>query len=467
MTKSTPDARLELVVWSLLGIWGLIFGVFALRTRRRISLCLLLLLAVVLVSCTGGRNGAEVETIVVQPGTLEVLIEEVGLLEATNVVSIVAPFSGKIIYLPETGAMVREGDNVLVLESEEDVTRLKDRLNELKTVKSELEGSIESLQIALRSNLLDVDFGESQLAVQRVRLEDVNQRLAETEILLDKAVVPEDDLRSAVVQVESRRLGTVSQDLDLRGQVVDKQSDEAVRLLDIERKELQGMQARRKLEEARARVESSQSKAPVAGMFLRKGTWVWHMNQLVEPRPGDTVRRGQLVGEIPDLNSLVIKTQIAEGDLHRVATGMAVRLRFDAYQGLELRGRIVDIGKVAIEREASAAGALVSSEGYSGQKVFEVLIAFDTPDARLKPGITAQVSILVERRENVLSIPIEAIQRRDGANWVSVALPGGGFEQRAVELGLRSHDAVSVTSGLQAGDRIAKTHRPAGRRAGA
>ncbi|MBI5155162.1 hypothetical protein HZA57_07990, partial [Candidatus Poribacteria bacterium] len=209
----------------------------------------------VMLFCGTGCGQAEeepayAETLVVRSGTFEETIEETGSIEAARVVSITAPDRGKVIQIPETGTLVKQGEVVLVLDDSEAVTSLKDRLNDLKTVKSELEAAIESLKIAMRSNVLDVDAAESELAYNRVRLADVNQKLAETEILVEQSVVPEDDRREAHSRVTNTRLDTVTRDLDFRTEVTSKASAESQDRAQMDRQILRGDQARRDLDEA-------------------------------------------------------------------------------------------------------------------------------------------------------------------------------------------------------------------------
>ena len=424
-------------------------------------------LAVLLLCVATGCNNAEqqaealAEARLLRPTSLDVTIEEIGVLEATRVETITAPFRGKVIYIAENGQQVKEGDPVLTLETTDDVEELDERLTELKTIKSDLEANIESLEIAMRSNELDVDYAESELEFQRLKLDEVNTRLAETGLLVESNVVPGDDLRRASNEAFSSRYNTMNKDLSLRERVLTRQSDQVDDLTGIERQKLRGERARRRIDEVAQRIEEATVEAPVTGMFMRKKKWSWRQQSMVEPKPGDSVRGRQEVGEIPDLNTLIVKSQIPESDLGRVSEGTPVELVFDAYDGLVLEGEISKIGKVAIEREASAAGSLVSSSGYSGQKVFEVDIDLKETTPELKPGITAQVRIIVDRKDQVLSIPIDYVYRRDGETFTTVVTPKGEKVARRVQPGARNQDEVVITGGLEAGERVIKAQPPA------
>ncbi|MDK2971179.1 MAG: HlyD family secretion protein [Candidatus Sumerlaeota bacterium] len=415
-------------------------------------LCLILFAGAAFACGSGTQNADELPKARVERGTFELVLEEIGVVDATRVVSVLAPYRGKLISLAETGQTVAEGDVILVMENTQEIKDLQDQLDELKTVRSELEASVESLTIAIRSGTLDTDLAEAELAFERVRLQEINTRLAETAVLLEKDVVPAEDLREAESDVVNSRYQTLGSDFSLRTGALTSETNRTATLNDIERQALRGQRARREVDEAQERIDSSRLKAPVAGMFIRTKRWQWSQNAMVEAKPGDSVRGGQEIGRIPDLSTLILKSQIPEGNVAQVRVGAPVRIAFDAYDGLKLTGKVTMIGKVAIERETSAAGALVQTEGYSGQKVFETEIAFDEPDPRIKPGITASVSIQLDRHEDVLTIPVEAVAWRDGKAVVGVLDGNGGWQEREVELGARNSRRVIVTKGVQEGE---------------
>jgi len=390
----------------------------------------------------------------VRPGNFEIALEEAGSVEATRVISIIAPESARLIFLPETGAVVEKDQVIVQLETERQEESVQQRLNELRSVQAELEATIESLQVALRENTLNRDLAPSQLAFSTIRLQDVRVRLAETEVLLESAVVPADDVRSAQYDVDSSRLSTVTTDLSLRSQVATNAQERANRMSSIARAELRGNRALRILDRAQREIEQATIRSPINGIFIRTRSFNWRSQAMVEPRPGEDIRRGQELGTIPDLDSLVVRTQVPESYLLRVARGTRAVVQFDAHEGLELTGHISSIGNVAIDREASAGGTIIQTEGFSGQKVFEVLVQLDEVDPRLRPGITAQVRIVLDSRTGVLTIPIEAIQTEDAVTSVLVLTPDGRSTLRQVKLGDHNSTDVIVLEGLQSGERV-------------
>lgn len=424
-----------------------------------------LLIPLILVGAVLGGCGeppvaiAESKIMVVQSGDFERVIREAGLVEATRVISVVAPDRAKLILLPETGAMVKKGDPVMVLDTTDAEENLQKSLNDLGQLKTELEASIETLKIAMRENMLDLDLAQSELAFSTVKLEDTKVKLAETELLLNRSVVPEDDLRSARSDARSGELDAITNNLTLRGQETSTQSSELTNMSDVSRKDLQADRVLRRIGDAQQEIHAATVTAEVSGIFVRSKNWSWSRRRMEEPRPGDTVREGQVLGQIPDLDSLVVRTQIPEEQLTGVKIGAPAYLVVDALGGKRFDAKIVTIGQVAIARESSAGGSLVQSETYSGQKVFEVMLDIVETDERLRPGLTAQVGIVIERHEDVIAVPIDVVRRVDGRYLVDVVTPDTNAPQeRAVTLGARSDTEVVVTSGLRAGERVVRTN---------
>ena len=89
----------------------------------------------------------------------------------------------------------------------------------------------------------------------------------------------------------------------------------------------------------------------------------------------------------------------------------------------------------------------------SDVKVYETIITIDEKVEQLKPGMTAVVEIHVDRLEDVLSVPVQAIVQVEEETWCYVA-GSGGPERRTVELGPTNDKFVEVRRGLQEGERV-------------
>jgi len=114
---------------------------------------------------------------------------------------------------------------------------------------------------------------------------------------------------------------------------------------------------------------------------------------------------------------------------------------------MTLHGKVISVGSVA------------SSEGFrgGGTKEYEVVVSMDDlpADHGLKPGMTAEVKIILKRLTNVLQVPLQTVTEFEGKNVVYVVVPGGGIERRQVEIGDRNDTMVQVLAGVTEGDALA------------
>lgn len=156
-----------------------------------------------------------------------------------------------------------------------------------------------------------------------------------------------------------------------------------------------------------------------------------------DAKPGETVSAGTpLVSVITD-DQLQIEANIPEIDAGSVVVGDAVRIEIDALQGLILNGHV---------------GALDPAETViDGVVSYKVTVFFDETDERLRSGLTTELDIETDRRDDVLIIPQYAVIERDEGSFV--VRPDG--EEVRITLGIWSQDGdVEVTSGLAEGDRV-------------
>jgi multidrug resistance efflux pump len=392
---------------------------------------------------------------VVQRGNLAVEIEELGVVESTRVANINSPFSARLIKIAESGTSVKKGDVVAVLDTREQVDNLEERLDELKQIKADLERQVEDMQMALRSNSLDLSSSQARLDLQRVQLEQVNLDLAELEYLRSREIVPAEDVRTGQSRVATTQINTLSRDLTMRSDVTGSQSAETAKEIGLQRISLRGEKARERLDEMQERINNSELRAPVDGVFLRHSRWSWQNRRNAERENGEGVREGDRLGSIPDATSLIVKSQIPEGEVLRVQKGSDVTLNFEALGGLVLPGRIIMIAPLAIERETSAGGRVTAGgQELTGEKVFEVEIELLESDPRIKVGLTARSRILIAEQKDLLSVPVAAVQAQRGKHFVEVWSAADGVSQREVVIGKSNDTRVEIVSGVAEGEEV-------------
>jgi HlyD family secretion protein len=113
-----------------------------------------------------------------------------------------------------------------------------------------------------------------------------------------------------------------------------------------------------------------------------------------------------------DLTEMQVDTNVSEADIGRVAVGQETTFSVDAFPNLTFRGKVTDIRNAPVTVQNVV--------------TYNVVIQVKNPDLKLRPGMTANASILVAQRENVLKIPNSALRFRPEFAKKETAAPQKG-----------------------------------------
>ncbi len=144
---------------------------------------------------------------------------------------------------------------------------------------------------------------------------------------------------------------------------------------------------------------------------------------------GDQVRPGTVAGEVADISEMFVEVPISEVDIPAIQIGQSVSLFFDAYFEEEFSGVVSDISSTA--------------DRSTGVVNYTVTIKLEDQSDRIKPGMTAAVSILTDEKPGALVIPADSIFSRDGLDYVYV-LRNGNPEMVQVTVGAYSNQLIEV-----------------------
>ena len=136
-------------------------------------------------------------------------------------------------------------------------------------------------------------------------------------------------------------------------------------------------------------------------------------------------------------------TQISlnEVDITKIKIGNKATLTFDAISGLSITGQVTEIDTIGTVSQ--------------GVVSYNATITFDTQDARIKPGMSVNASIITETKQNVLTVPNSAVKTKNGKSYVLVMHASANTPtQKAVEVGISDSTNTEITSGLNEGDRV-------------
>lgn len=349
-----------------------------------------------------------------------------GEVKALKSITIVAPAEAgdfQILKIASDGEAVKRGDVVV----EFDKTRIEQDLAQyrsaLKTAQAETD------QARAQAHLTEE---EDLTAVMKARYDVEGAKLdASKQEVVSKIEGAEAKLKLADAEQKAREL---EQKL---------KSDRTQSQATIQSKIQAGGKAAYDVERAERALGKMTLLAPLDGMISLVS--VWHPQGESPFKPGDRAWPGAPIAELPDVSTLQISARVEETERGRLASQQTVAVHMDAIADREFTGKIAQIGTIATSD---------FSGGWPFPRNFDLVIALDQIDARLKPGISAQLTVIVNKIPNALTIPVQASFQKSGQT-VAYVWAGSKFKERVIEVGRRSGDRILVLKGLSPDDRVA------------
>jgi len=315
--------------------------------------------------------------------------------------------------------------------------------------------------------LQDLRSLQSDIELEREELSRAETQLKWTEKLFEKGYVTANDLQADRLALKRRQLSLQTAEEKLK----------LYRMYDFpknfEKQWAAVLEARERLERAKATARSKMAQAQ-AVYNSRLASFKFESSRLeklkrdieactiratqpglvvaIQPprwrgqgplKPGDDVRPFQSIFRLPDISRMITKVNIHEAVIDLIEEGQKATVTVDAVPGKTFHGKVVFKALVPSSQNSWLNPDL---------KVYEVHILIDGQNKTLRPGMTATAEILVDHLEDVLYIPIQAVQTdADGKHYVYLADSG---RRVPVRLGKRNQIFVVVEEGLKEGDRV-------------
>ena len=220
------------------------------------------------------------------------------------------------------------------------------------------------LQLTLRESEASLAVYQASVASAQASLEDSQRQLARNKELLSRKLIARSTVDTSETEVAMKRAALQ----EAKSRVV---------------------QGRAAVERARTNLGYTRITSPVNGVVIDR-----------QVDAGQTVASGYqtptLFKVAEDLTRMKIETKVDEADIGTVAEGQDVTFRVDAFPDETFAGKVVQV-RIA----PSTSDNVVT---------YTVIIHVDNPELKLKPGMTANVSIETARANNVLRIPVAALR---------------------------------------------------------
>lgn len=371
-------------------------------------------------------------------------VDAMGALEAARAMTFTSAMrgdKGKLLQIAEDGARVEKGDLLVAFDStllDSELLRLTGELRSREAVTAYVRQALEVEKSRIEKAL---SHAESAAAA-------AHQESARHQAYIDDLLA----LGSRGVSVESevaqarRKAAQARAKLDEATNDFERGKREAVHRLaqamaEVNKAESEARNSLASIELTRAELDKATLRAPAPGFVVVHEIATGEQKRRL--RVGDTVWQGQPILHLPDLSAMTVRARVREEDLHKIREGQEATIRVDAYPDSVFRGRVTSIGALALESPAAAAPG----------KHFQMGVALEGRDERLRPGMTARVSIVADHPKDVLVVPVPAIHYA-GEQTICYVIAENGITARPVRVGRRGDDVVEIIAGLAEGDRV-------------
>jgi multidrug resistance efflux pump len=263
---------------------------------------------------------------------------------------------------------------------------------------------------------------------------------------LNKVVQAKDELDRAESQARAKEI-TARTDRDAKKSVLDQET--------AKQKDLQD------------EIKKCKVYAPQDGLvvyYIPEQTRFGSGSQQSTVAQGEPVREGQKLMRIPDLKHMMVNTRVHEalvsnvkGEMRSddgkiVFRGQAASVRIDAYPDRDLKAHVKSVATVAAQGDWMSADV----------KMYVTMVALDESVEGLKPGMSAEVTILVDKTvDDVLIVPVQVIMGTTAMGkkrycWVRTP---SGYEERELEVGASNEKEAEIRSGLRDGDQVVLNYK--------
>jgi RND family efflux transporter MFP subunit len=374
------------------------------------------------------QPAVQVPTVEARMGEFVDYVQIRGEVKATRSTVIAAPPGAGdllILTLVPNGSTVKKGDLVAQFDTTTVQRTLEQRQTDLKSAEAEIQRSKAQFNLDREQKL--TDRLNADYDVQRSKL-DVSKQEILSEIDAAKAKLT---------------LANSEQKLRETDQKV-QYSEDAGKADNASRRQKRN-KALYDVRLAETQIASMTLRAPVDGTVTVSPNFRnWGPGGAPEFKQGDRAWPGAGIAEIPDLRSIRVIGHVDEIDRGRLSPGQKAIIRIDAVPDKEFPAEIGQISAVAKPDFSS----------WPPVKNFDITLQMKDNDARMRPGMSASVRVIVARSPQVLLVPAEAIFQKDGQSVVYV-LRGSGFQARKATIGQRGSGDVVILAGVKAGERVA------------
>lgn len=385
--------------------------------------------------------------------TLRVTVTEDGNLESAENTEVKCEIPGgsTILWIIDEGESVKAGDKLVELDQaaiEDARDQQKGVVDEARAARVQAEQNVKAAEIAIKEYRDGTFTQEEQIAMANIEIAKENQATAQNLLEHSKKMLrkgfatplqvrsDEFAVRRSELELKAAQIAlTVLQDFTKDKMMTELQAtaDAAVALKDSKVAALE--LELKKLERLEQKLDKAVIYAPKDGMVIYANERSRYSSVTIELH--SAVKEGQSIIRLPDLSNMNAKVLVNESKIEL--------LTIDAPANLKIGERTFPgtVTAIANQPERGSWGSDI--------KEYATIVSIDGDAAGLKPGMTAEVEILVDVFENALTIPVAAVVEQKGTYFCWVKTPSGPERRPLVALGTNDRK-MAVSDGVKQGE---------------
>ena len=392
----------------------------------------------------------------VTQGDLIVTVTEQGTLESGDNTEIKCRVRGEstVIWVIKGGTQVGPGDELVRL----DPLAIEDAISERTKYAHWSRSSAERARADVaRAELAIPEYLEGRYRAQLMTLEkdlaiaESNLRTAQNMLAHAKMMAERGYVSGLEVEEKTFAVTQAELNVDVKKTEIEvlKNFTKAMELETL-KGNLNAAKARFAAEEERARMDAERRdlaleelehcvmKAERGGLVIYPSAAAWKNAPEIEE--GSTVHMDQVLLLMPDLSQMQVKVGIHESIVDRIRPGLAAR---------------ITLPDKTLDGEVSSVAPVTRPAGWWTGNVVKYDTIIKLPSVPgLKPGMSAEVEVILARHENVLTVPVAAVVETAQGDFCWVRTTEGAKQRRTLQLGDTNDNFIVVKAGLREGDEV-------------
>ncbi len=376
-----------------------------------------------------------------------------------------------IISVVPEGTLVEPGDILVELDSsaleQEKVTQLI-QVTSQQSLLTQAQNKLAAARIARKEYELGIFVQERKLVEGEVFVAEQGLRTAQlgldsARILASKGIIMGLQVETAQFNVDNAKKQLEAAQTKLKtldDYTKDKMlktfdSDIATAEADVSAQQSKLALEETKLKEIEDQIAKCTIRAPAAGQVVYANEYDSHWGNTEAEfvvMAGAAVRERQAIIRLPNSSDMQVRATVNEARVTLVRPGLPVTIRVDALKDQMIRGEVTKVDPYA------------APGGYSSGNVrrYATYIKIFDPPPELRSGMNAEVRIFVERKQEALQIPVQALAEHKGRFFSLVQTATGGYETREIKISSTNDKVATIDSGLVEGDHVVMNPRGAG-----